>query len=103
MAEFTNDQQQALDIANADRRVRGLPDWNVGDFVRANPVRFPGVDADTATAKATPAPPAPLGSRRSAAAAQTALANENRDRAIKGLPALTIEEYRQLHPQPVGG
>lgn len=65
MPAFTADQQAAYNLANRERRIRGLPDFTAPEFVRCRPMQFPSdVDPDTMTAQASPADPAPLGSRR---------------------------------------
>lgn len=44
LAKFNDDQLGALKQANMERTTRGLPQWEIADYVRVHPGKFPEVD-----------------------------------------------------------
>lgn len=53
LADFDEGNKAHLDAGNMDRRSKGLPDWELGDFIRCNPGKFK--DRFDVTAPARPA------------------------------------------------
>lgn len=64
MAMLGDERMSALEQANMDRRIKGLPAWLLSDFIRAHPDKFADVDFEldhaehAARAAAAPAPAA---------------------------------------------
>lgn len=51
LERFTDAQKAGIASGNADRRMRGLPDWETVDYVRVHPNKFPEVSDDPKVAE----------------------------------------------------